>query len=153
MQARIMPTQQGGDNDQKRIRLVTTQAAASMGSGDAEDITRLASMPRGPTLAGSIKTLDFARIDTSMTGATEWARPEGGWSTERLSHRPMDPISLRRSRHVGEIEVMEHSERGPTPLPEIKGLRKRSIALRTDGLAAMIPTLQVHPSNGLSGLK
>lgn len=146
------------------MTLIPLPMASSMEGGTTaahSPVLSFGRMPRGPTLAGSIPLLDLGRVETSMSAATEWAaatsarlaRPEGGWSTERLTHRPMDPISLKRSKLAGEIEVMHHSERGPTPLPIIKGLRSRSIALRTDGRAAMIPTLQVYPSNGLSELR
>lgn len=110
----------------------------------------------GPGLAGSLNLapLDMTRLGSSASSVRV---PPGGWNTERVTHRAMDPISLKRNRlRAGtEIEVFDKDSRGPSPLPTLKEqlLRKRSIGLRTDGHAAMIPSLQVHANKGLSGLK
>mmetsp|Transcript_25023 Transcript_25023/g.48668 ORF Transcript_25023/g.48668 Transcript_25023/m.48668 type:complete len:334 (+) Transcript_25023:145-1146(+) len=108
-------------------------------SGHA-DIARTAS-------GGAVPQLELSRVSSSYSvSQSHSSAPSTYRQTARVC---LDPISLKRERHAGlagDVEVLEDPTREPSPLPDLKPkMRGMAIGLRSDGVAAMVPSLQVYP--------
>uniref|UniRef100_A0A6U2HZ95 CAP-Gly domain-containing protein n=3 Tax=Hemiselmis andersenii TaxID=464988 RepID=A0A6U2HZ95_HEMAN len=134
------------------------------GRGGHVDITHAQSAP------SSVPGLDLSRVSSTEHRSSSPMSQHGvsrvsSWVTPR-TRVCLDPISLKREKHghgggigrlaSGDIMVFDDPEREKvvSPLPDLKKkVRGMAIGLRTDGMAAMVPGLQVYPKKGMSPFK